>query len=68
MIKRLSEDERKKLAASFKKKTGIDVVVFFVLPLLVAVSWSREVRISGHGGHGSMQNDEIYILGLRSRV
>ena len=30
--------------------------------------WSCEVRISGHGAHGSMQDDELYILTLRSWV
>ena len=42
--------------------------VFVVCRWVLVVLWSREVRISGHGAHGSMQDDEIYILALRSWV
>ena len=42
--------------------------VFFVCRWVLVVLWSREVRISGHGAHGSMQDDELYILALRSWV
>ena len=44
------------------------VFVFFVCQRVLVVPWSREVRISGHGAHGSMQDDELYILALRSWV
>ena len=46
------------------------VFVFFVFVCrwVLVVLWSREVRISGHGAHGSMQDDELYILALRSWV
>ena len=44
------------------------VFVFFVCQWVFVVLWSREVRISGHGAHGSMQDDELYILALRSWV
>ena len=48
-------------------------LLFFILYssfklLVFVVLWSREVRISGHGAHGSMQDDELYILALRSWV
>ena len=49
------------------------VFVFFVFFVFVCrwvlvVLWSRELGISGHGAHGSMQDDELYILALRSWV
>ena len=43
-------------------------VFFVVCRWVLVVLWSREVRISGHGAHGSMQDDELYILALRSWV
>ena len=43
-------------------------VFVFVCRWVLVVLWSREVGISGHGAHGSMQDDEIYILALRSWV
>ena len=48
---------------------GREFFVFvFVCRWVLVVLWSREVGISGHGAHGSMQDDEIYILALRSWV
>ena len=44
------------------------LVFFVVCWWVLVVLWSREVRISGHGAHGSMQDDELYILALRSWV
>ena len=43
-------------------------VFVFVCRWVLVVLWSREVGISGHGAHGSMQDDELYILALRSWV
>ena len=44
------------------------VFFVFVCRWVLVVLWSREVRISGRGAHGSMQDDELYILALRSWV
>ena len=44
------------------------VFFVFVCRWVLVVLWSREVRILGHGAHGSMQDDELYILALRSWV
>ena len=44
------------------------VFFVFVCRWVLVVLWSREVRISGHGAHRSMQDDEINILALRSWV
>ena len=46
------------------------VFVFFVFVCqwVLVVLWSREVRISAHGAHGLMQDDELYILTLRSWI
>ena len=43
-------------------------VFFFVCRWVVLFLWSREVGISGRGAHGSTQDDELYILALRSWV
>ena len=44
------------------------VFFVFVCRWVLVVLWSREVGISGRGAHGSTQDDEIYILALRSWV
>ena len=45
------------------RSRAINSSIFFLLSFSLPPFWlSREVRISGHGGHGSMRDDEIYIL------
>ena len=57
---------------SDRDRLSKELLLLFVLSSfklwVFVVLWSREVGISGHGGHGSTQDDEIYIFALRSWV